>query len=269
MEEGPDKDRLLSSATRGLPRHLRGSIWYYLSRAHSLSACFSDQVYCRLMQTSEEEVDSTILRDVYRTFPTVDMFKDPGGYGQRGLYNVLRAYSAYDPEIAYCQGMGFIVGLLLTELYTEEQAFWVFVQIMHSYHWRFLFQYPPPRTDTPKLIAMMEALSQQVARTLPRLYRHLEGEEVPLDVPFTPFVMTIFACGTPHELAVRVMDVFLVKGEEVLFTLLLRMLLLKEEEVLSLHSEVPATQSLYNYLKHSLVLDCCAQYPLTTLLTPL
>lgn len=134
-----DEDRLRCSAICGLPAHLRGSLWCVLSRARTLSACFSDQVYCRLMLTNTQDIDSSILRDVYRTFPSQDLFRDEGGYGQRGLYNVLKAYSAYDPEIAYCQGMGFIVGLLLTELYSEEDVFWVFVQIMHSFNWRSVF----------------------------------------------------------------------------------------------------------------------------------
>lgn len=49
-----------------------------------------------------------------------------GRGGQAAMRRVLKAYSAYDREIGYCQGMNFIVGMLLT-LMTEEETFWVLV----------------------------------------------------------------------------------------------------------------------------------------------
>lgn len=46
--------------------------------------------------------------------------------GQAALRRVLRAYSYYDREIGYCQGMNFIAGMFLT-LMSEEEAFWLLV----------------------------------------------------------------------------------------------------------------------------------------------
>lgn len=46
--------------------------------------------------------------------------------GQAALRRVLRAYSYYDPEVGYCQGMNFIAGMFLT-LMKEEEAFWLLV----------------------------------------------------------------------------------------------------------------------------------------------
>ena len=49
-----------------------------------------------------------------RTFPTHPYFKDDNGLGQTALCNVLKAYSMFDVEVTYCQGMNFVAGLLLT-----------------------------------------------------------------------------------------------------------------------------------------------------------
>ena len=46
--------------------------------------------------------------------------------GQAALRRVLRAYSYYDREVGYCQGMNFIAGMFLT-LMSEEEAFWMLV----------------------------------------------------------------------------------------------------------------------------------------------
>ncbi len=54
-----------------------------------------------------------------------------GGSGQLALFQVLKAYAAWDPEVGYCQGMAFVVGVLL--LYMDEvSAFWVLVAVMGS-----------------------------------------------------------------------------------------------------------------------------------------
>lgn len=46
--------------------------------------------------------------------------------GQASLRRVLRAYSCYDREVGYCQGMNFIAGMFLT-FTSEEDAFWLLV----------------------------------------------------------------------------------------------------------------------------------------------
>jgi len=39
---------------------------------------------------------------------------------QRSLSNVLKVYAIHDPEVGYCQGMGFTTALLL--MYMEEEV---------------------------------------------------------------------------------------------------------------------------------------------------
>ena len=50
--------------------------------------------------------------------------------GQASLRRVLKAYSVYDRDIGYCQGMNFIAGMFLT-LMPEEEAFWLLVGTYH------------------------------------------------------------------------------------------------------------------------------------------
>ena len=47
------------------------------------------------------------------------------------LRNVLNTFVKRNPTIGYCQGMNFIVGLLLKHL-NEEQSFWVFTHICEN-----------------------------------------------------------------------------------------------------------------------------------------
>lgn len=81
-----------------------------------------------LLQETKKSCEETILRDVNRTFPAHDFFRDSGN-GQELLYKVSKAYSVYDDEVGYCQGLSFIAATLLLHL-PEEEAFSVMVSIM-------------------------------------------------------------------------------------------------------------------------------------------
>lgn len=54
-----------------------------------------------------------ILRDINRTFPAHDYFKESGGVGQDALFKISRAYAVFDPEVSYCQGTSFLSAALL------------------------------------------------------------------------------------------------------------------------------------------------------------
>lgn len=80
-----------------------------------------------IYETSASELD--IIRDISRTFPSHVFFQQRHGPGQRSLYNVLKAYSVFDRDVGYVQGMGFLAGLLLLYM-SEEDAFWLLVALL-------------------------------------------------------------------------------------------------------------------------------------------
>lgn len=71
-----------------------------------------ETVYSQLMKQNSPH-EKQIVRDLNRTFPSHEYFKTGSGVGQGNLMNVVKAYSLYDEEVGYCQGMAFVVGPLL------------------------------------------------------------------------------------------------------------------------------------------------------------
>ena len=57
--------------------------------------------------------DFKIEKDLYRTLPGNKEFMLKSKTGKNRLFNVLKAYQAYDPQIGYCQGMNFLAAMLL------------------------------------------------------------------------------------------------------------------------------------------------------------
>jgi len=84
-------------------------------------------------------VESTILKDVTRTFTDLPFFVEDSEAGNNKLFNVLKAYANYDTEVSYVQGINYIVALMLLHIEDEEQVFWCLVNLMERYAWRWLY----------------------------------------------------------------------------------------------------------------------------------
>lgn len=84
-------------------------MWQAMSKSTSLEL---ETVYQQLC-TEKSPHERIIQRDLARTFPRIDMFKQENGQGQSQMKRILEAYSLYDPDVGYCQGLAFLVGPLL------------------------------------------------------------------------------------------------------------------------------------------------------------
>ena len=178
-----------------------------------------------------ETREETISRDVGRTFPKHQQFRDSGGLGQRSLYHVLRAYSVLDPKVGYCQGMGYVVALLLTTM-CEESAFWTLVSLMQSTQFSMSGLF---RTGLPRLQLYQHMLESLLRDRQKETAEHLFDELGVIPSSFAPqWIMTIFTSSFPLESAMRVWDVFLNEGWPYIFQVMMAMMQLASPQLLSM-----------------------------------
>jgi Rab-GTPase-TBC domain len=107
----------------GIPAPLRGVVWLSMAGARDKSI---EEKYDKFSVESSP-YERMIGKDVGRSFPQHDMFRDPDGEGQKMLGRVLKCYSLYDDKIGYCQGLGFLVGPLLMNM-GDREAFCILVR---------------------------------------------------------------------------------------------------------------------------------------------
>lgn len=103
---------------KSIPHYFRAIVWQLLCGA---SDADKKQYADYIKATSACE--KVIRRDIARTYPEHDFFKEKDGLGQEALFNVMKAYSLHDREVGYCQGSGFIVGLLLMQVCNRPLTF--------------------------------------------------------------------------------------------------------------------------------------------------
>lgn len=114
-----------SKVRGGVPAPLRGVVWVSMAGAGNKVL---EDAFDRLCGESSP-YENMIGKDIGRSFPGVEMFRDPNGEGQRMLGRVLKCFSLYDEKIGYCQGLGFLVGPLLMQM-GEREAFCVLVRLV-------------------------------------------------------------------------------------------------------------------------------------------
>lgn len=85
------------------------------------------------------------------------MFIEKEGAAQKSLRRILRWYAALDPEVGYCQGMGFVAGLFLTYL-PEEMAFYVFFAALTRASCPLRMLYLPKLIEMQKMLFVIDRL---------------------------------------------------------------------------------------------------------------
>ncbi|NXD06851.1 EVI5 protein, partial [Nothocercus nigrocapillus] len=184
---------------KGVPHHFRAIVWQLLCSAQSMP--IKDQYSELLKMTSPCE--KLIRRDIARTYPEHDFFKEKDSLGQEVLFNVMKAYSLVDREVGYCQGSAFIVGLLLMQM-PEEEAFCVFVKLMQDYRLRELFK--PSMAELGLCMYQFECMIQE---HLPELYVHFQSQSFHTSMYASSWFLTIFLTTFPLPIATRIFDIFM------------------------------------------------------------
>lgn len=118
----------------GIPPPLRGVVWTSISGARDQDL---EDAYEKLLG-EKSPYEGIINKDVGRSFPGVELFRDAEGEGQKMLGRVLKCFSLQDKDIGYCQGLGFLVGPLLMNM-GERDSFCVLT--------RYVLCWSPPSPD--------------------------------------------------------------------------------------------------------------------------
>ncbi|EJD52677.1 RabGAP/TBC [Auricularia subglabra TFB-10046 SS5] len=233
-------ERLARAIEAGIPQPLRGLIWQQMCASKDAEL---ERLYIKyLKETSPHE--RAIKRDLGRTFPNHEFFTDGSGVGQGNLFNVLKAYSLHDPDVGYCQGLPFVVAILLLNM-PDEEAFCVLVRLMYSYDLRGHFL-----PEMPSLQLRMFQFDRLLEELLPVLHIHFLRQGVKSSMFCSQWFLTLFSYRWPLPIVYRIWDNCLASGLEAMFGFSIALLQKNEEQLLKLKFD-----EILNFLK-ARILDC-------------
>lgn len=212
-------ERLHRRVNKGIPDSIRGEVWKHVLRLEHIRL---DDVYS-LMKELGRQVSPDIAQidiDVLRTFRDHIMYKDRYGIKQQALFNVLVAYSMYNPVLGYCQGMSSIGAVLLMYL-NEEDAFWALVVLIGSPKFAMHGMLIP---GLPKLIAYCEFHATMRKRILPKIDKHMLAQHVEPSEYCAAWFVKIYLDTLPFQLVLRIWDAMMFEGEKVIVAMSLVLL---------------------------------------------
>ncbi|KAH5054982.1 hypothetical protein HBI56_232010 [Parastagonospora nodorum] len=214
----------LNKIRGGIPAPLRGVVWQ--SASGSREKLIEDQYDTLCGESSPHE--NIINKDLGRSFPGVEMFKDPEGEGQKMLGRVLKCFSLYDHKVGYCQGLGFLVGPLLMQM-GDKEAFCVLVRLMEDYDLRSCFL-----PDLSGLHLRIYQFQQLLAQHMPQLAKHLD--ELGIESAYlSQWFLSFFAVTCPLPMLFRIYDVLFAEGaSETIMRVALALMKRNEQKLLSL-----------------------------------
>lgn len=177
------------------------------------------------------------------------------------MSRLLKAYANFDPELGYTQGMNTIAAVILMvmsgfdadkrvwkkKVHTqacEKNAFWILVYIMIEMQYRRCFI-----DEYPRLLATLDIFDKTLNERVPSIVQHMKTYDVSIQAVFMHQFMTVAGQDSPHEFSIRMMDLFLVKGDSTIVEVLIRTLQTCKEEIFAKKDE-----TLFRYLKHDLII---------------
>lgn len=232
-----NSEELARAIESGIPNSLRGMLWQLMSASKDTSL---ESEYAKYLKESSVH-EKAIARDLGRTFPHHDFFRDGKGIGQENLFNVLKAYSLYDPEVGYCQGLPFVVAVLLLNM-PEEEAFCLLVRLMTTYGLRGHFL-----PEMPALQMRLFQFDRLLEEVLPVLHVHFLRQGVKSSMFCSQWFLTIFSYRFPLDVVFRIYDNVLATGIEAIFGFAIALLKRSEELLLKLKFD-----DILGYMRNSL-----------------
>ncbi|KFW08451.1 USP6 N-terminal-like, partial [Fulmarus glacialis] len=231
---------------KGIPLQFRGQVWSLLLDVPKMKEEMKDfynKLKCQARGSSPDirQIDL----DVNRTYRDHIMFRDRYGVKQQSLFHVLAAYSIYNTEVGYCQGMSQITALLLMYM-NEEDAFWALVKLLsgpkHAMH---------GMEFHVKIFFMDSARHYLIFVSIFKLLRFLQdSQDMSTSFYTTKWFFQCFLDRTPFTLSLRIWDIYILEGERVLTAMSYTILKLHRKHLMKLQME-----ELVEFLQESLAKD--------------
>ncbi|XP_032526999.1 USP6 N-terminal-like protein isoform X2 [Danaus plexippus] len=226
------REKLHRRIYKGIPNSLRIKIWCKLLNVNSMKSTNVGkyQEMLRLAKqwsTDVRQIDS----DVNRQFREHQFYRERYSEKQCSLFNVLCAYSMYNSEVGYCQGMSGLAGVLLMYM-DEEDAFWALAILLSDKKYAMHGLYVE---GFPKLTRFLEHHDKILTKFMPKLKQHFDKFGLDAILYSLKWFFVCFVERVPFSLCLRVWDIYLLDGERVITAMAYTILKLHKKAIMKLN----------------------------------
>ncbi|TDG43853.1 hypothetical protein AWZ03_009717 [Drosophila navojoa] len=234
--------KLVARLPGGTPPEFRRKLWLSLADKYLKSknidwAKQREKCFCEEWREDDEELGIQIVKDLHRTGSNL-CTGPAGSINQAKLKRILLGYARYNPEVGYCQGFNMLGALILQVMdKEEEESMKVMIYLVEGVLPTGYFY-----GSMGGLQADMGVFRELMQTKLPRLAKHLQRLQGPMENAYEPpltnvftmqWFLTMFCTCLPMSCVLRVWDLVLIEGSDVLLRTALVLWSLLEERVLN------------------------------------
>lgn len=234
---------------KGIPNGHRALIWMCVSGADEKMKNNPNTYRNLIMSQKDETLMDTIDLDLHRTFPENIYFATSDGL-RKPLRNVLAAVSHKNADQGYCQGLNFIVGLLLLIIKDEEKVFWLVDTLIND----LLPDYYSP--DMKAIKIDQELLGEIIRWKDPEVFAHIEKHSVSWCLIGTKWFICLFADVLPVETVFRIWDCLFYEGSKILYRASAMLVIQNRDKILACKSFTEITDVFKEVVYKPNIVDC-------------
>lgn len=201
----PNYTRFMLS--NGIPTSLRDRIWGLLTFSNDSNGEI-DEYLLNLYESLNKDISPDIriiTKDVNRTYPQLSMFKD--FETKEKFEKILNAYSIFDSDMGYCQGLQFVVAPMLFHFNNDFKTFNSLVKFFEINKLRNIYD-----NQMSGLNLWFYQFEQIFKNELPELSTHFKELDVDLKVFLSQWFLSFYSITIPFSFLIRVFDLMFLEG---------------------------------------------------------
>ncbi|CAD8104528.1 unnamed protein product [Paramecium sonneborni] len=178
-----------------------------------------EQQFKKILQIQpEKDIIHQIERDLSRTIKAENHFTE--------IRNILIAYSVYDPNVGYIQGMNQIASILFNHAKQEWIAFWLFVNLIEQMEIRDIFQLSLNAIN--KYSKIQDFL---LSKFLPKAYDNLCLKQVNTELYIQQWILSLLLQFIPFDYTQIYLDGLFKQGISYFYMIALTIIKVFEKQI--------------------------------------
>ena len=187
--------------------------------------------------------DIDIKKDLTRTFPNNSLFKYGNIYYNK-LYHILTAFSNYNKNIGYVQGINFLAAHIIYFFKDEIDEFIFLDAMIHKFEFDKILD---NNLNNQFFERKLKNINYFLLKQLPKLNKFLSDNKLNFDFFITNWILTLFSDSMKTEILVIIWDYLIIFGMKFFRYFILNILLLYENDILN------STQDNITYIKKNIL----------------
>ena len=224
----------------------KNKIKKYLMKNNSslmkLSSTILHKKYTDLIFENNNKYDVDIRKDLTRTFPDNILFKYGNTYYNK-LYHILTAYSNFNKNIGYIQGLNFLAANIIYFFEDEIDEFVFLDAIIHKFDFNKILD---KNLNNNFFVKKLEKINLLLMKKLPKLNKFLSNIKLNFDFFITNWILTLFSDSIDTEYLTIIWDFMGIFGWKFFEYFVLNVFILCENSILN------STQNNLTYIKKNI-----------------